>query len=138
MFTPAGAHDALGAASRHVLRDPDTKKYLMFYEAVAADGKRSIGLAVSDDGLVNWRRAPQPLLEASAVPGAWDAGGVGCPCAVPMSAGRYRLYYAGKSAAGAGPWDGIGLALSVEAGQAFEGAPALYKRRTGRPAAAQA
>lgn len=39
--------DAGGAASRHVVRDIDTKQFLMFYEAVAADGGRSIGLAVS-------------------------------------------------------------------------------------------
>ncbi len=56
----------------------------MFYEAVAGDGARSIGAAVSRDGLRSWRRLPAPVLAAGA-PGAWDAGGVGAPCAVPMA-----------------------------------------------------
>ena len=56
----------------------------MFYEAVAEDGARSIGAAVSRDGLRGWQRLPAPVL-AAGEPGAWDAGGVGAPCAVPMA-----------------------------------------------------
>ena len=56
----------------------------MFYEAVAADGARSIGASVSRDGLRGWRRLPAPVL-APGEAGAWDAGGVGAPCAVPMA-----------------------------------------------------
>lgn len=56
----------------------------MFYEAVAEDGARSIGAAVSRDGLRGWQRLPDPVL-AAGEPGAWDAGGVGAPCAVPMA-----------------------------------------------------
>jgi len=59
----------------------------MFYEAVAEDGARSIGAAVSRDGLRGWARLPAPVLAAGA-PGAWDAGGVGAPCAVPMAGAR--------------------------------------------------
>jgi hypothetical protein len=124
------AHDALGAAARHVVRDPATRRYLMFYEAVGPGGARSLGLASSEDGLTGWRRLGRPLLAPSA-PGGWDAGGVGAPCAVPMSAGRWRVYYAGRRGGG-GPWEGYGLALSVEGGELFEGAPADYRRRTGR------
>ena len=43
----AGDFDAGGASNRNVVRDIETKQFLMFYEAVAADGARSIGLAVS-------------------------------------------------------------------------------------------
>lgn len=61
----------------------------MFYEGVARDGgRRSIGVAVSADGL-RWRRRPVPVLEAGP-PGAWDSGGVGGPCPVPM-AGAHPL-----------------------------------------------
>ena len=31
-------------------------RYLMFYEAVAGDGRRSIGVAVSPDGIRGWKR----------------------------------------------------------------------------------
>lgn len=40
----------------HVVKDGDLKRYLMFYEAVAADGSRSIGLAASEDGIRGWKR----------------------------------------------------------------------------------
>jgi hypothetical protein len=107
----------------------------MFYEAVAKDGTRSIGLATSPDGRSKWARAPAPLLERSGEPGAWDAGGVGAPCAVPMAGGKWRLYYAGAAAGGGsggtggGRWGGIGMALS----QAGAGDPMAqaFKRRTG-------
>lgn len=91
-----GDFDAAGAASRQVVRDIDTKQFFMFYEGVAADGTRSIGLAVSKDGLKGWKRYPQPILSASEEEGAWDSGAVGTPCAVSMAAGRWRLYYAGR------------------------------------------
>lgn len=127
------AHDGAGAAAHHIVRDVETKQYVMFYEAMAKGGRRSIGLAVSDDGLDSWKRLPQPVLStAEQDDGAWDGGSVGCPCAVPMSAGRWRLYYGAKQATGPGPWEGIGLALSVEGSELFEGVPASFKRRAGR------
>jgi hypothetical protein len=94
------------------VRDVDNKQYLLFYEAVAADGTRSIGLATSKDGRANWQRRPTPVLQPSAAEGSWDAGGVGAPCAVSMAAGRWRLYYAGRDSK-QGPWQGVGLALSA-------------------------
>eukprot|EP00967_Tisochrysis_lutea_P108414 scaffold167868_cov17-Tisochrysis_lutea.AAC.1 len=36
------------------VRDLDNRQFLMFYEAVAADGTRSIGLAASKDG-ISWK-----------------------------------------------------------------------------------
>ena len=63
-------------------------RWVMFYEGVAADNARSIGLAVSTDGL-SWRRLPQPIL-AAGPPGAWDCGGVGAPCAAPMAGALQR------------------------------------------------
>jgi hypothetical protein len=115
--------------------DPDNRRFLMFYEAVAADGTRSIGAATSRDGRTGWARAPAPLLAPSAEPGAWDGGGVGAPCAVPMAGGRWRLYYAGRAAVdggdggGTGPWEGIGLALSAQGAADPTAQP--FKRRTG-------
>jgi hypothetical protein len=111
-------------------------KYLMFYEGVDAAGRSSIGLAISDDGLNNWRRHPSPVLSGdSAAPDAWDRGGCGQPYAVGMAGGRYRVYYAGKGADSVGraaPFDGVGLALTdVEAGSMLEGVPAALKRYSG-------
>jgi hypothetical protein len=100
------------------VRDLDNRQYLMFYEAHAADGRRSIGLAVSRDGNT-WKRCPTPVLTpAATAPSsitsdedggapaitAWDAGAVGCPSAVSMSAGRWRLYYTGRANANGECW----------------------------------
>lgn len=123
-----GDFDELGAASRCVVRDLDSKRFFMFYEGVAADGSRSIGLAVSQDGLRGWQRYPQPILGPSSEPGAWDSGSVGTPWAVSMAEGRWRLYYSGRQARAGGGWGGIGLALSTE-GALFEGAPSEFRRR---------
>lgn len=116
--------------------DPDNKRFLMFYEAVASDGTRSIGVATSHDGRAKWSRAAAPLLAPSGEPGAWDAGGVGAPCAVPMAGGRWRLYYAGKAERGPGPWEGVGLALSAQG--APDAMAQAFKRRTGAAAQARA
>ena len=62
-------------------------RWVMFYEAVAPDNRRSISMAVSGDGRGGWRRLGRPILEAGPQ-GAWDGGGVGAPCPVSM-AGRY-------------------------------------------------
>jgi hypothetical protein len=108
----------------------DNKQYLMFYEGVGADGTRSIGMAVSKDGR-SWERCPEPVLQPNPEAGAWDGGSVGAPSAVSMSAGRWRLYYAGRTGT-SGPWEGIGLALSTvdSAGRdAVAGAGLRFKRR---------
>ncbi|GAX80376.1 hypothetical protein CEUSTIGMA_g7815.t1 [Chlamydomonas eustigma] len=132
------SHDELGAASCHVTRDIDNRQYVMFYEAVAADNTRSIGLAISKDGLKDWQRCPTPLLTSSSdeveatASGLlrWDCGSVGQPCAVSMSQGQWRLYYAGRSSTGKpGANEGIGLALSVEGSAKFLGMPTQFKRR---------
>lgn len=104
----------------------------MFYEAVAQDGSRSIGLGVSKDGRSNWQRLDAPVLSPAPDSAAWDSGSVGAPCAVSMSEGRWRLYYSGHCAGGncCDNWQGIGLALSAEVAQ-FEGitVPVRFKRR---------
>ena len=63
----------------------------MFYEAVAEDDRRSIGVAVSKDGLKGWKCLDAPVLTASATT-SWDSGDVGAPCAVNME-GRPSLLY---------------------------------------------
>jgi hypothetical protein len=40
----------------HVIKDGTLQRYLMFYEAVAADGRRAIGAAASKDGIRGWKR----------------------------------------------------------------------------------
>ena len=91
-----------------------------FYEGHSESGERAIGAAVSRDG-VSWSRpaGSAPLLSAARDDAAWDAGGVGGPFAVPMAAGKWRLYYDGYAAAargarGAAAPCGVGLALSAD------------------------
>lgn len=98
------------------VRDIDNRQFVMFYEAVAADNRRSIGMAVSKDGKTNWQRCPYPILTAAGAEAgegqadgrveAWDEGAVGQPCGVSMSQGKWRLYYAGRRSAAAGKWWG--------------------------------
>jgi len=98
-----GAFDEKGAATRHVIRHGSD--YLMFYEGVAADGHRSMGLAVSGDG-VHFTREPGPepdgsvFAHAPSGSGRWDAFAVGTPCLVPMPGGGWRMYYIGSNEAG--------------------------------------
>jgi predicted GH43/DUF377 family glycosyl hydrolase len=113
-----------------VLRDLDTRRFVMFYEATDDSGSRSIGLAVSDDGRGGWRHHPEPVLcAADEGSGGWDSGGVGAPCAVQMAAGRWRLYYAGKEP-GESAWRGFGIALSEEGSADLAGVPVSFARRT--------
>lgn len=120
-----------------MVRDLDSKRYLMFYEGVAADGARSIGVAVSDDGLRGWRRCPRPVLTGSGVAGSWDEGDVGCPWAVSMAGGAWRLYYSGRPQRGGGAWRGIGMARSVGGGDLFEAAAQKqFQRHEQQPQAA--
>ena len=122
---PAGAFDAGGAAAAHVVRAPASRgAYRQCYEAVGPAGERSIGVAASADGLRWERRAAEgPVLAASDDAGAWDAGGVGAPCAVDMAGGRWRLYYEGRASPSGAP-TGVGLALS-----AGEGGALSFRRR---------
>lgn len=123
----AGSFDAKGAAACHVVRDLDTKKFVMWYEGVAEDGSRSIGVAVSDDGKSDWRRYNRPVLTASDSPDAWDGGSVGTPCPVSMAGGSWRLYYSGRQST-LGPWTGIGMALNSSEIEEFEGIRVTFKR----------
>ncbi|RVW29148.1 hypothetical protein CK203_102539 [Vitis vinifera] len=83
----------------------------MAYEGVGGDNGRSIGLAVSPDGLKNWKRLQEePVLEPSEEDG-WDNRAVGSPCLVQMegNADEWRLYYRGIGQQGR---KGIGMAVS--------------------------
>lgn len=122
---PEGAFDEAGVGARCVVRDYDSRQYFMFYEGFAADGRRSIGLAVSADGQREWQRYADPILGPGAE-GAWDGAEVAAPCAVSMAEGRWRLYYSGRSAEGV--WGGVGVALS-EDGETWNGAPIKFRRR---------
>lgn len=93
---PEGAFDSAGVGARCVVKDFDSRQYFMFYEGLGADGRRSIGVAVSDDGLSDWKRHSEPVLRGGEV-GAWDEAEVGAPCAVSMAGGRWRLYYSGAA-----------------------------------------
>lgn len=103
--------DELGVKNASVVKNPKDGKYLMAYEGVDAHGNRSIGLAVSPDGLKTWKKVQEePILTASEEDG-WDNKGVGCPCLVTMedNVDEWRLYYVGI---GQGGRTGIGMAIS--------------------------
>ncbi len=101
----AGAFDEQGVATRTVIRH--SGRYLMFYEGVRASGHRSIGLAVSEDGLT-WRRKAGPEADGSifahapAGSGRWDAYAVGAPSVVALPNGSLRMYYIGSNETGDG------------------------------------
>lgn len=112
-----GSFDEFGAMNACVVRnrgsgDGNPNYYMMAYEGVAADGRRSIGMAVSPDGLKEWARLQddEAVLKPSDE-GCWDDKGVGSPCLVQMDMGtnEWRLYYRGV---GNGGRVGIGMAVS--------------------------
>lgn len=118
---PASSFDEGGVLNGHVVMKGNGG-YLMAYEGIDGDGRRSIGLAESSDGLKNWRRCGDgPIL----VPGSrvggeedgWDSEGVGCPCLVRMDGDdEWRLYYRGNGKEGR---SGIGMAVSLSQGGEF-------------------
>ncbi|RVW77981.1 hypothetical protein CK203_048246 [Vitis vinifera] len=91
---------------------PEGWKYVMAYEGVDGNGRRSIGLAVSPDGLKEWRRSQDEAVLMPAEDDGWDNKGVGSPCLVQMDGdgdgGEWRLYYRGI---GQGGRTGIGMAV---------------------------
>lgn len=111
-----GSFDELGMMNACVVRHQKDGRYMMAYEGVGGMShgrrKRSIGLAVSPDGLKNWERLQEtPVLEASEENG-WDNRAVGSPCLIQMEGNQvdqWRLYYRGVGQQGRA---GIGLAVS--------------------------
>ncbi|XP_010532746.1 PREDICTED: uncharacterized protein LOC104808694 [Tarenaya hassleriana] len=104
--------DELGGINPCVSRNKRDGSYVMVYEGVDRDGKRSIGLAVSEDGLKDWKGVQDKAVLEAAEGSAWDNEGVGSPCLVQMegdSDHRWRLYYRGI---GNGGKTGIGMAIS--------------------------
>nr|GMD21095.1 Glycosyl hydrolase, five-bladed beta-propellor domain-containing protein [Ipomoea batatas] len=110
-----GAFDERGVMNPNVVRNKRDGGYVMAYEGVGVDGKRSIGMAVSSDGLKGWRRVnnSKSVLKQCEEEDGWDSEGVGSPCLVEMDNGgedcQWRLYYRGV---GKGGRTGIGLAVS--------------------------
>ncbi|KFK44586.1 hypothetical protein AALP_AA1G278000 [Arabis alpina] len=109
----SGLFDELGGRYPCVTRNKRDGSYVMAYECVDRNGKMSIGLAVSKDGLNDWKRVQnEEAVIAVGEDGAWDNEGVGCPYLVEMdgdSDHQWRLYYRGV---GNGGRTGIGLAVS--------------------------
>ncbi|XP_028803648.1 uncharacterized protein LOC114758723 [Neltuma alba] len=108
----AGSFDELGVMNPCVARNRKDGDYVMAYEGIAADGRRSIGVAVSPDGLKQWVRLQDKALLQPAEKGCWDDKGVGSPYLVSVDSNAgdcWRLYYGGVGDGGRG---GIGMALS--------------------------
>lgn len=112
--------DSMGATRRHVVRLRDGK-YRMWYEGVSSQGKHSIGLASSDDGIKWTRVSDDPVFAPSEDPSEWDSGSVGSPHLVWLpEKQRWRLYYVGSSMSDSssdnvsGGGNGIGIAESLD------------------------
>ncbi|KAF8040472.1 hypothetical protein BT93_B2639 [Corymbia citriodora subsp. variegata] len=105
-----GCFDERGAMNARVVKNKKDGQYLMVYEGVGRHGERSIGAAVSSDGLKDWRRLGEEAILGRS-DGGWDGEGVGSPCLVQLDgeASEWRLYYRGVGSAGR---TGIGLAVS--------------------------
>lgn len=56
---PPGSFSAAGVCNPQLVRDLDSKMFVMFYEGIAEDGSRSIGMATSQDGMQTWDTYPQ-------------------------------------------------------------------------------
>ncbi|XP_027359870.1 uncharacterized protein LOC113868466 [Abrus precatorius] len=107
----AGCFDEFGAMNACVMRNRSDGNYVMAYEGVAADGRRSIGMAISPDGLKEWMRLQDEAILKPSDKGCWDDKDVGSPCLVKMDTeeNEWRLYYRGV---GNGGSVGIGMAIS--------------------------
>ncbi|KAK4785959.1 hypothetical protein SAY86_002648 [Trapa natans] len=106
-----GCFDECGVVNAHVVRNGKDGKYLMVYEGVDMKGERSIGFAVSNDGLKEWRRLKEePIFRPSEAKDSWDSRGVGSPYLVQLDGeeSEWRLYYRGV---GNGGGSGIGMAV---------------------------
>ena len=115
-----GHFDVAGASTRQVFRHRD--RYMMLYEGWGADGRPSIGIADSKDGL-EWRRIPGPLPDAAVLApapadsGRWDSGAIGTPWMIDRGDNRFYMYYVGRGVRPPGGTDNdahyqIGLAVS--------------------------
>ncbi|CAN1152678.1 hypothetical protein LINPERPRIM_LOCUS29075 [Linum perenne] len=110
----AGSFDEVGVMNASVMRNKRDGNYMMAYEGVSIGGEKSIGMAVSGDGLRGWERVQGDdaiVLRGLEEDGSWDCEGVGCPCLVHMDgeADEWRLYYCGFGKEGR---TGIGMAVS--------------------------
>ncbi|KAA8532958.1 hypothetical protein F0562_032925 [Nyssa sinensis] len=113
---PNGSFDEFGVMNANVVRNPKEGTYLMAYEGLAADGGRSIGIAISPDGLKNWVRLQDDAVLKPSEEDGWDNKGVGSPCLVEMESYTWRLYYKGI---GQGRKAGIGMAVSEGQGNYY-------------------
>ncbi|KAL6350742.1 hypothetical protein AAG906_028207 [Vitis piasezkii] len=80
----SGSFDESGVVKACVVKNRRDGKYVMAYEGVDGNGRRSIGLAVSPDGLKEWRRSQDEAVLMPAEDDGWDNKGVGSPCLVQM------------------------------------------------------
>jgi hypothetical protein len=87
--------------------------YKMWYQGgllTATAYQTSVGFAESTDG-ISWTRRPDPILEPSEFPGAWDPGYVGDPQII-FDGGTYHMWYVGGEQSASTTAFSIGYAYS--------------------------
>jgi len=124
-----GTYDERTASNPCVIRDgPYT--YRMYYSACDAQGRWTIAMAKSKDGLV-WKKHPQPVITPEMLQDAgYDVTGVWQPSVIINETGYYHLFFAADLKQ---PWgvrrDTIFLAISSD-GETFTiVGPVLYPIR---------
>lgn len=95
---PGSKFDEKGISRRHVIQlESNEDAFTMVYEGIDANGRHSIGIATSTNG-VDWKSlSAEPVFAPSDDADAWDAKAVGSPHVVELPGGELRLFYVGTA-----------------------------------------
>ncbi|MCK6526763.1 hypothetical protein L6R50_04140 [Myxococcota bacterium] len=87
-----------GISAPWVVREPldETWPYKLYYHAKEPDGSRSIGLAVSADG-ISWTRWGTAPIVSHGDPGTYDEKNAHAPTVVPGGLGTWHMWYSAKT-----------------------------------------
>ena len=109
----ARAHDVGGIVTRHTIASPidGIAGWVMIYTALAADHRRSIGIAASDDG-IGWRHLTDAPILLPGAAGHWDDFGVAANRLVAAGDRLHLYYYGFRSLTAIDSPRGIGLAIA--------------------------
>lgn len=89
-----------GVAETHVVHDPDSGLFLLFFQALSANAPHAVGVGWARHPFGPYTLHPSPVLTAEDLP-AWGNGGVVAPHALFVS-GELWLYFSGEQRDAAG------------------------------------
>ncbi|MCU0654882.1 MAG: hypothetical protein MUF64_06210 [Polyangiaceae bacterium] len=82
-----------GIAETHLLREPTTGKFLLFFQGLSS-GAHVLGMGWADDPFGPWTWLPDPILKPDDV-GGWASGGLVAPH-VFVESGKSYLWFSGE------------------------------------------